>query len=263
MNVFKCLGLIILGLFLTSPSYSQPLPSIVDANSANISFPKPVTNNANSKPIFDQRNNEDAEALKTFMTALETRCLSNWESNQTSIRNNPQVSFEISCDGIFEKIKLLNPSGIAQEDFNALEAVRESSRFVDRLPKVFKCPCPVILTLRIKEKTNNFACAESLLSEHEKKEDDQIVWHLLPLDCLNCSPDLKPSLVHSNKFLRLVKLTESNRRGLEQASNEWTVFLRTKKSFDKSEIIAKAIQMSRKYSYLFDSRGRTNSSPRT
>jgi TonB family protein len=260
-NIFAAVIPIYISL-LTLPSHAddsiKPIPSRLSPSNyraADANFPVPVIAKQNFQKLTESSDNSNQNPLKNFCKNLDARIYSNWETNEIGRDRNLKVSFTLNCDGSFEKIKILNPSGNAQVDFNCVEAIRESSRFKLRIPELIPTPSTITIDFRKDRASNEYNCAENFFST-SKVTSDSIVYHLIPLDALNCVNGLKPSVVHSSEFLREVAVTPQNLKGLEDATMEWTDFLRSNTDLTLPKIISEAKKINLKYSFLFGRSGR-------
>lgn len=213
-------------------------------------FPIP---NTTPPPGYKSAKVERVPSLaERLAKALTDRVMSNWEPGGLPANKRISVHYRIKKDGRFADIKLVNSSGIPQADFACLEAVNESSGF-----KVFPREIPearfeeVESSFLLSQRRNNFDCAKTFFQAHPEAKKEGVVWHLIPLDALNCVPNLNPNLIHCQDNLRLIKTEYINSKEMQEARQEWVTFLRTEKNLSFRKLKDKAKSIEQKYAVMF------------
>jgi TonB family protein len=204
-------------------------------------FPRPVESNG-SRTIAETDSSKD-DYIQQFCSNLQQRVYKNWEALKD--QKPVTVGFKIDPKGKFSSIRLIHSSGNPQADFNAIEAVAESSEF-NRLVPTFVSNLPDIeIKLDPSIKTNSFDCAESL-----KNNAKGLIWHLIPIDAIQSNSKLSDK-IHNASNLRTLKTQYVNSNDLNKVRQEWVDYLRSENLISYENLKKQAKRIENSYDYIF------------
>ena len=199
------------------------------------SFPTPnVTSNA---PI--QETKKELSWFQKYAISLENRVYSNWEPGSLAFKVPVIVGFSLQPDGTFKRIRLIRASGSAQADFAAIEAVAETSGFDKHVPVDVATDMQIML----RKDDRKYSDCSHYLAE---KTDDEVIWHLIPLEALNVTKEVPRSAIHQKENLRLVTQFRDG-DAIDSARQEWSEFLHAPVTLDRSSIMRKAAEIQKKF----------------
>jgi hypothetical protein len=235
-------------------SKDYPVPSpVAKKNIDTESFPIPDTKVLPGYKAPERKLEQTQSDL--YVSALLARAYSNWEPSHLQKRVT-RVSFNVAEDGSFHNIKVIEPSGDMQTDFACVEAVSESSKFLSEIPTAVKNSAGIVLSFQPSKKKVFFDCATNITHANtESPTKAKVIWHLIPLEALNCIPELSPTRIHSDQNIRVITLNSSNETALSGARTDWVEFLRSRPRISITELEDEAKLIDRKYAYLFVKRG--------
>src|SRR5277367_3163016 len=189
--------------------------------------------------------------LQEYFADVEARVKRNWEPGYIFGNGDCEIHFTINPDGSFANIALIGGLGHPQTDFACVEAVSEASGF-ESLPLIVNEPLHKTLRLRPSERSVTCDCAKQFREINPRVSPQSIVWHLIPLEALQCCQTLSPDIVHSQKNLRLITNDLANGSEMSAARAEWAAFLHDNDNLTPEKITDEAERIERKYAAMFD-----------
>jgi len=182
-------------------------------------------------------------ALDKYLEAMKERIYGNWEPPSDCQTMKYKLHFFIDKNGCFSNISLINGSDDRQANFAALEAVYESSGFRKTTQSEV---LEFELTLDRLKKQPYQDCSK-LLAKDKGRTSNFVVWHLIPLEALQCNHQLNHAMVHSKSNLRRLADSDVNSPEIEQARTEWNLFLHSGKNLKTNYIKENSAKMIQQY----------------